>query len=51
MGLSCVFRICKNDYHVSARFSRPGERGPSERYQSQITLIMTTAVVVKVLGM
>ena len=34
------FRICKNDYHVSAGYSDSGERAPPERHQSQITLIM-----------
>jgi hypothetical protein len=36
-----VFRICKNDFHLSARYSNPGERAPSIRDQSQITLIIT----------
>lgn len=41
--LPCRFRICKKDYHMSARCSNPGERAPTVRYQSQITLIITTA--------
>jgi hypothetical protein len=46
--VSLVLRICKNDYHLSAGSSRPGERGPPERYQSQITLIRTTGAAVRV---
>jgi hypothetical protein len=41
-----VFRICKNDYHVSDRYNHSGERGSSVRYQSQITLIIVTVGVV-----
>lgn len=34
----------RSDYHVATRYSCPGEREPSEWYQSQITLIIGVAI-------